>query len=307
MALSELYAQSTESENKEMKNSLLLMISLFVLLVSCKKKSSRVIDSPQQGEITMEVDESFASVSEALTNRYMALYPSTKINLKIKKEDLAFLDLLEGKARVIVMSRDLSEGEKRAYKKETSLDWLPAKFAADAVVFIVPKDSPRETISVEEIKKILNNSQKDIIFDGTNSSNLNFVAQKINITPDKLQFSIINGNKNLVEQLNKFPDKIGAIGLNTLSRPYDPEAELLRNSVKVLKVVENNKSYEPRLENLKDMSYPFTRVLYFLTNERYFGLGNGFIRFSCTQLGQIVVSKEGLQPYHLFKREVQMR
>ena len=307
MALSELYAQSTESENKEMKNSLLLMISLFVLLVSCKKKSSRVIDSPQQGEITMEVDESFASVSEALTNRYMALYPSTKINLKIKKEDLAFLDLLEGKARVIVMSRDLSEGEKRAYKKETSLDWLPAKFAADAVVFIVPKDSPRETISVEEIKQILNNSQKDIIFDGTNSSNLNFVAQKINTTPDKLQFSIINGNKNLVEQLNKFPDKIGAIGLNTLSRPYDPEAELLRNSVKVLKVVENNKSYEPRVENLKDMSYPFTRVLYFLTNERYFGLGNGFIRFSCTQLGQIVVSKEGLQPYHLFKREVQMR
>ena len=307
MALSELYAQSTESENKEMKNSLLLMISLFVLLVSCKKKSSRVIDSPQQGEITMEVDESFASVSEALTNRYMALYPSTKINLKIKKEDLAFLDLLEGKARVIVMSRDLSEGEKRAYKKETSLDWLPAKFAADAVVFIVPKDSPRETISVEEIKQILNNSQKDIIFDGTNSSNLNFVAQKINSTPDKLQFSIINGNKNLVEQLNKFPDKIGAIGLNTLSRPYDPEAELLRNSVKVLKVVENNKSYEPRVENLKDMSYPFTRVLYFLTNERYFGLGNGFIRFSCTQLGQIVVSKEGLQPYHLFKREVQMR
>ena len=307
MALSELYAQSTESENKEMKNSLLLMISLFVLLVSCKKKSSRVIDSPQQGEITMEVDESFASVSEALTNRYMALYPSTKINLKIKKEDLAFLDLLEGKARVIVMSRDLSEGEKRAYKKETSLDWLPAKFAADAVVFIVPKDSPRETISVEEIKQILNNSQKDIIFDGTNSSNLNFVAQKINSTPDKLQFSIINGNKNLVEQLNKFPDKIGAIGLNTLSRPYDPEAELLRNSVKVLKVGENNKSYEPRLENLKDMSYPFTRVLYFLTNERYFGLGNGFIRFSCTQLGQIVVSKEGLQPYHLFKREVQMR
>ena len=307
MALSELYAQSTESENKEMKNSLLLMISLFVLLVSCKKKSSRVIDSPQQGEITMEVDESFASVSEALTNRYMALYPSTKINLKIEKEDLAFLDLLEGKARVIVMSRDLSEGEKRAYKKETSLDWLPAKFAADAVVFIVPKDSPRETISVEEIKQILNNSQKDIIFDGTNSSNLNFVAQKINSTPDKLQFSIINGNKNLVEQLNKFPDKIGAIGLNTLSRPYDPEAELLRNSVKVLKVVENNKSYEPRVENLKDMSYPFTRVLYFLTNERYFGLGNGFIRFSCTQLGQIVVSKEGLQPYHLFKREVQMR
>lgn len=290
-----------------MKNSLLLMISVFVLLVSCKKKPGRVIDSPQQGEITMEVDESFTSVSEALTNRYMALYPNTKINLKIKKEDFAFLDLLEGKARVIVMSRDLSDDEKEAYKKETQLDWLPAKFAADAVVFIVPKNSSRETITMDEIREELSNNKKNIIFDGTNSSNLNFVAQKLETTPDKLQFSIINGNKNLVEQLNKFPDKIGAIGLNTISRPYDPEAQDLRSSVKILKVVKDNKSYEPRVENLINMSYPFTRVLYFLTNERYFGLGNGFIRFSCTQLGQIVVSKEGLQPYHIFKREVQMR
>jgi len=77
--------------------------------------------------------------------------------------------------------------------------------------------------------------------------------------------------------------------------------------VKILKVIQNNKTYEPRVENFGNMSYPFTRVLYFLTNEKYFGLGNGFIRFSCTQLGQIVVAKEGLQPFNIFKREVQMR
>ena len=290
-----------------MKNSLIIMLAVFALLISCKKKPTKVIDSPQQGEITMKVDESFASVSEALTNRYMALYPNTKINLEIKKEDFSFLDLLEGKARVIVMSRDLSEDERRAYKRETNLDWLPAKFAADAVVFIVPKDNPRETITIDEIKNELSKENKNIIFDGTNSSNLNFVAQKLNTKPDQLKFSIINGNKNLIEQLNSFPEKIGAISLNTISRPYDPESELLRNSVKILKVIKDNKSYEPRVENLADMSYPFTRVLYFLTNEKYFGLGNGFIRFSCTQLGQIVVSKEGLQPYHIFKREVQMR
>lgn len=290
-----------------MKNSVLLIIFFFALLTSCKKKPAKLIDSPQQGEITMEVDESFASVSEALTDRYMALYPKTKINLKIKKEDFAFLDLLEGKVRVIVMSRELNESEKKAYKKETTLDWLPAKFAADAVVFIVPKNSPKETITIDEIRNELNNDKKNIIFDGTNSSNLNFVAQKLNTKPDQLRFSIINGNKNLIEQLNAFPDKIGVISLNTISRPYDPESENLKNSVKILKVVEGNKAYEPRVENLANMSYPFTRVLYFLTNEKYFGLGNGFIRFSCTQLGQIVVSKEGLQPYHIFKREVQMR
>lgn len=237
----------------------------------------------------------------------MALNPNTKINLVIKKEDLAFLDLLDNKARVIIMSRELTEKEKQGYKDKIDMEMQPAKFAADAVVFVVPKNSAKENISVEEIEKELQSDNKKIIFDGTNSSNLNFVAQKFKTTPDKLKYSIISGNKNIIEQLNKYPDKIGVISLNTISRPYDKESESLKNSVKILKVVEGGKSYEPDIINLKNMTYPFTRVLYFLTNEGYYGLGNGFIRFSCQQLGQIVVEKEGLQPYNIFKREVQMR
>ena len=287
-------------------NFQIFLISFFVLVISCKK-TDKIVDNPQLGTITVTADESFKSVSEALTERYMALNPNTKINLVIKKEDLAFLDLLDNKARVIIMSRELTEKEKQGYKEKIDMEMQPAKFAADAVVFVVPKNSTKENISVEEIEKELKSDNKKIIFDGTNSSNLNFVAQKFKTTPDKLKYSIISGNKNIIEQLNKYPDKIGVISLNTISRPYDKESESLKNSVKILKVVEGGKSYEPDIINLKNMTYPFTRVLYFLTNEGYYGLGNGFIRFSCQQLGQIVVEKEGLQPYNIFKREVQMR
>ena len=287
-------------------NFQIFLISFFVLVISCKK-TDKIVDNPQLGTITVTADESFKSVSEALTERYMALNPNTKINLVIKKEDLAFLDLLDNKARVIIMSRELTEKEKQGYKEKIDMEMQPAKFAADAVVFVVPKKSAKENISVEEIEKELQSDNKKIIFDGTNSSNLNFVAQKFKTTPDKLKYSIISGNKNIIEQLNKYPDKIGVISLNTISRPYDKESESLKNSVKILKVVEGGKSYEPDIINLKNMTYPFTRVLYFLTNEGYYGLGNGFIRFSCQQLGQIVVEKEGLQPYNIFKREVQMR
>ena len=287
-------------------NFQIFLISFFVLVLSCKK-TDKIVDNPQLGTITVTADESFKSVSEALTERYMALNPNTKINLVIKKEDLAFLDLLDNKARVIIMSRELTEKEKQGYKDKIDMEMQPAKFAADAVVFVVPKNSTKENISVEEIEKELQSDNKKIIFDGTNSSNLNFVAQKFKTTPDKLKYSIISGNKNIIEQLNKYHDKIGVISLNTISRPYDKESESLKNSIKILKVVEGGKSYEPDIINLKNMTYPFTRVLYFLTNEGYYGLGNGFIRFSCQQLGQIVVEKEGLQPYNIFKREVQMR
>lgn len=289
-----------------MKKQFILLFIFFTLIISCKK-DKKVIDDPHQGTISIAVDESFKSVSEALTERYMALNPESKINLIIKKEDLAFLDLLENKVRVIVMSRELSDKEKQGFKDKIGLEIQPAKFAADAVVFIVPKDSPKQSITMEEIKSELNSDSKKLIFDGTNASNLNFVAQELSTTPDKLKFSIISGNKNIIEEMNKYPGKIGVIGLNTISRPYDKESEDLRNSVKILPVVSDNVSYAPDIENIKSMKYPFTRVLYFLTNEAYYGLGNGFIRFSCQQLGQIVVEKEGLQPYNIFKREVQMR
>lgn len=290
-----------------MKNNFqIIIIIFFALLVSCKK-NDRVVDNPQQGTISMAVDQSFQSVSEALTQRYMSLFPNTKINLVIQKEDMAFLDLLDNKVRVIVMSRELNEKEKQAYKDKVDMEMLPAKFAADALVFIVPKNSPKESITMAEIKNELNSDDKKIIFDGTNSSNLNFIAQKLNTTPGKLKFSIINGNKNVIKQLNNFPDKIGVVSLNTISRPYDKESENLRNSIKILPVISGNQSFEPNIQNIREMNYPFTRVLYFLTNEGYYGLGNGFIRFSCQQLGQIVVSKEGLQPYNIFRREVKMR
>ena len=285
----------------------ILAILFCIILVSCSKEKKQDIDNPNKGEITIEVDESFQSVTEALTERYMALNPQTKINLVIKKEDLALLDFFERKIRVVVLSRELSAKEKETFDKKIDLPWQPAKFAADAVLFVVPKNSALESISMDDIYKELQSEDKRLIFDGTNSSNLNFVAQKFNRKPSELEFSIINGNENVVEQLKKYPDKIGVISYNTISRPFGEEAEKLRNEVKILKIKQGNKTYEPSLSNLKVMTYPFTRILYFLTNEGYYGLGNGFIRFSCTQLGQIVVEKEGLQPYNIYKREVQMR
>ena len=291
-----------------MKNRLIVfLVCIFTFLVSCKKTEKVLVDDPQQGEITVAADESFQSVTEALTQRYMALNPKTKINLVIKKEDLAFLDLLENKVRVIVMSRDLSEEEKSAYKDKIDMDILPAKFAVDAVVFVVSKNSVKQSLSMMEIADLLSSDNKSVIFDGTNSSNLNFVAQKLDKKPSELKFSIINGNKNIIDEINKHPEKIGVVSLNTISRPYDKESQELRNSVKILPVISNQKAVMPEIATIRDMSYPFSRVLYFLTNEAYYGLGNGWIRFSCQQLGQIVVQKEGLQPYNIFRREVQMR
>lgn len=275
-----------------------------LLAVSCAKSK---VDTPNKGEITVVADEAFRNVSEALTERYMAHYPETRLNLTFKKEDLAFVDLLQKKARVIVFSRELTANEKKLYEQMVDLPLQPAKFAGDAVVFIVSRNDPRSSISVEALKRELLSDDKNMIFDGPNASNFNFVAQKLKLEPQQLKYSLIRGNEEIVKQIGRFPGSIGVVSLNTLSNPYSKKAQALREQVKILSVEDRNTTYEPSLENIRHMKYPFTRILYFLTNEGYFGLGNGFIRFSCSQKGQIVVSKEGLQPYNIYRREVMMR
>lgn len=290
-----------------MRNSIKIIILFFlsIVAVGCKKEDKS--PSYHKGEMTILTDESFKSVTEALAEGYMINYPETKIKVVTKKEDLGFLDLLHDKARIVVMSRDLSPEEIKTYEEQVDLKFLPAKFAADAVIFVVPKNSPKESISMQEIEQGMQSDDKKFIFDGTNASNLNFVAQKLKKQPKDLKFSIIPGNKDIIEELNKYPDKIGVIGLNTFSRPYDKESEKLRDLVKILPVEYKGKLYNTDFENLRKMNYPFTRVLYFLTNEGNFNIANGFIRYSCTQLGQMIVQKEGLQQYNLYRREVQMR
>ncbi|MCJ8153576.1 substrate-binding domain-containing protein [Chryseobacterium sp. SSA4.19] len=290
-----------------MKNNFKIIILFFLGLIVMNCKNEDKTPSYHRGEMTILTDESFKSVTEALADGYMINYPETKIKVATKKEDLGFLDLLKDKTRIIVMSRDLSPAEIKSYEEQVDLKFLPAKFAADAVVFIVPKSSSKESISMEEINKAMLSDNQEFIFDGANSSNLNFVAQKLKKQPKDLKYSVIPGNKNIIEELNKYPDKIGVIGLNTFSRPYDKESEQLKSMVKILPVEYKGKQYTPDPENLRTMNYPFTRILYFLTNEGNFNLANGFIRYSCTQLGQMIVQKEGLQPYNLYRREVQMR
>jgi len=76
--------------------------------------------------------------------------------------------------------------------------------------------------------------------------------------------------------------------------------------IKILPVSDGNGHVLPELQNLKNQKYPFTRMLYFLTNEGYFEVSKGLIRYSCTDIGQKIVAKNGLQPFNLYKRYVKI-
>jgi phosphate transport system substrate-binding protein len=61
-------------------NRIFLFVIVTFFLYSCNnKKEEYSTDAPNRGEITIQFDDSFSNVVEALTYRYMKFYPETKI------------------------------------------------------------------------------------------------------------------------------------------------------------------------------------------------------------------------------------
>ena len=288
-----------------MVNKILIWILGSILLFSCNEKNSKKeANLYNKGEITLQYDDAYVNIADALSYRYEQAYPETKIKLSVNKEDKALENLLNRKVDLVIMSRDLTEKERKYWDINMQIPWQPSFFAADAVCFVVNKNNPKEFITLEEIKELILSEEKRLIIDGKNTSNFNAIIQKLNIDESKTYFSPIKGNNNIIKNLDKYPNHIGVISYNTINTP-NREDESKKN-IKILPIKVNSSLILPNKKTLKSQEYPLTKLLYFITREEKFGLANGFIRYSCTSIGQKIVSKEGLQPYFLFPRTVKI-
>ena len=80
--------------------------------------------------------------------------------------------------------------------------------------------------------------KKNFDFDGANTSNTDYIAEKLKIDPAKMQYSSLKSNEEIIQNLTKFPGHIGVISLNTISRPYDEKAKELRSKIKILNITD---------------------------------------------------------------------
>lgn len=285
-----------------MKRFVFWMVLAFVF-VSCSN-NSKPDSNYHNGTVTFAIDPSLYDVVKGLTYRYTKVYPNAHIKIDTVPERVGLKGLLEGKYQTIAMARPLTKLETLGYKQATRNNPVPAFFGADALVFIVPKGASLDSISYQQVKSMLTNGSKKFLINGPNSSNTDYLIQTLHLKPNQLQYVAMKSDLEVIDMLPKYKGHVGIIGLNTISRPFGSEAEKLRAKIKILAVVKDGKSYLPQRENLRPNLYPFTRLLYFLTTESGFGIAKGVFRYSGSQVGQLIVEHNGLQPYYLYPRQV---
>ncbi|QMU27001.1 PstS family phosphate ABC transporter substrate-binding protein [Adhaeribacter radiodurans] len=294
----------------------LLILPMLVAGIFACNREGKIEDTPTSGTIKISVDEAFAPIIDSHVYAFQKFYKYAKVNASYKSEAETVKDLLQDSARLIVISRPLTDDEKKVFEQQKIIPRI-TKIAVDGVALITHPSNPDTTFTMEEVRTIfsgkvtswrqLNPSSKlsdiTIVFDNAGSSTARYITDSvINKQPLPKKIFAAKTNKALVDYVAQNPNALGVIGVNWISDFDDSTSIGFLRKIKVA-AVSNNPDKEvteafvqPFQGYLAQKSYPLRRNVYIVSREARAGLGTGFASFVAGDKGQRIILKSGLVP-----------
>jgi phosphate transport system substrate-binding protein len=287
------------------KNISALALSLMVL-ASCGEDKSvpKVTDTPSSGVLNISVDETYKPIMDEEIKVFTNTYPDAKINVSYKPEAEAIQDYLEGKSKLIIVSRELTEKENE-YCLTNKIVPSSLILAKDAIAIVLNKDSKDSTFTKSQLKELIAGGQakeRTIVFDNVGSSTLKFINDSLmkGAALGKNIFAA-KGNEEVIQYVMKNPEAIGFVGLSYVSDTIDSTAEKFTTKIKIAGVLNDStlQYYQPYQAAIALKLYPFVRKMTYIKNETYQGLASGFSNFLAYDKGQLILGKARLVPMRM--------
>ncbi len=261
-------------------------------------------DTMTSGTIDISVDETFKPIIQEQLKVFDSSFPEAHINVHYKPESECLKDLLDEKARLILVTRQLTAPEKSVYEQKKILT-QSLELAQDAIAVIVNPAAEDSMLSVTQLKGILTGQYKTkytLVFDNQGSSTLRYITDSL-LKGEKLGPNVYaaKGNDSVVDYVAKNPNAIGLIGVSYVSDYSDANTQKFLEKVKVASVMNDSSMqfYKPYQYAIGLKLYPLTRKLYFIINESQPRLGTAFVNFLSKERGQLIFSTSGLVPMRL--------
>ena len=305
-----------------MTKHLLLAGLATMLLAGCN--SGQQLDNPSHGTITVAADESFGPLVTQLTSAYAGIYPDVKFNVVFKPEQEAINLMLKDSARIVFTTRTLNANEQAVLTK-LKIPGNATRIATDGVALIINRTNTDSLITMDELTRVFSGQITQwsqltggnqsglitLVFDNNNSSNLDFVLKKFNVTDaSKLRIFANKSNREVIDFVKENPSALGFIGVNWISDNDEPLTAELSRDLRVMGVSDKpnptsrDDYFQPfqRALGLKD--YPLRRPVYILSRETHPGLGEGLTNYVARDVGALIIEKLGLWPTTPYNREV---
>jgi len=229
---------------------------------------------------------------------YSESYPKYSLHVDGGGSGTGLIAMKDDKAELAIASREIRLEETQALE-EKGIELREAIVAYDALSIIVNPKNPIHKITLAEIKavftgkitnwKSLGGKDAPIIVytRNPNSGTYEFMKKTILLNNDYSKTSLHkNNNEEMVNAVLSEPNAIAFCGLS-----------YLKEGVRPLKVGESDRNYvKPNFQNAKDGTYPILRPLYYFYEAKNEALLSGFINFSLSHKGQVIIHKEGYVP-----------
>jgi len=272
---------------------LFLCTGLSLLLSSCDDKPQHP-DTVAKGVIDISADESYRPIIDEQLRVFDSSYPEAKITVHYKPEAECFKDYFDNKARIILVTRQLTKEEQELCAQKKIFPTSEA-LAGEGIAVVVNNESKDTVLDINALKGILTggySKKYTVVFDNQASSTLRFVTDSL-LKGEKLGANVFaaKGSGDVIDYVAKNPDAIGFVGMSYVYANEDTSAGgTFINTVKVV-AVQNEKDrefYKPYQAYVALKSYPLTRKLYYINAEGYHGLGTGFANFLGSYRGQLI-------------------
>lgn len=305
-----------------MTKNLLLICLIALSLVACS--DGEQLDNPSRGIITVAADESFGPLVTQLTSAYAGIYPNVKFNVVFKPEQEAINLMLQDSARIVFTTRTLKPNEQAVLTK-LKIPGNATRIATDGVALIVNRANTDSLITMNELTGVFSDQITQweqlkggnrtgsitLVFDNSNSSNLDFIIKTFNVTDmSKLRIFATKSNREVIEFVKKNPSALGFIGVNWISDNDEPLTAELSRDLRVMGVSDKpnptsrDDYYQPFQRALGLQQYPLRRPVYILSRETHPGLGEGLTNYVARDAGALIIEKLGLWPTIPYNREV---
>ena len=279
----------------------LLCVMPGIVALSCNDVPKHT-DTVSAGSIDISADETYKPIIDEQLKIFDSSNPDAHITVHYKSEGECFKDYFDNKARLIVVTRDLTKIEKDICEQKKV--WPSSRaLARDGIAVIVNNTSVDTFLDRDALRGILTGIYKKkftVVFDNQGSSTLQYITDSI-LKGGKLGANVfaVKGNKEVVDYVAKNPEALGFVGLGYISDNKDPAntgAFIKTIKVAAIKNDSTGEFLQPYQAYIALRSYPLTRSLYFINSESYRGLGSGFAEFLASQRGQLIFFHAHLFP-----------
>lgn len=334
-----------------MKLRVLTKIALSLLLatgvVSCAKVKR---GEYAKGSATIFCDDGFKNVLDEEISVFEYSYPQSSIIPFYVSEQDAIDTLLADGTQAIIVTQELSKEQKDYIRKKNKRVVKTHCIAVDAVALITNKGNRVNSLSMDEIKDILNGkitkwsqlagndtTSIKIVFDNPGSSTISYMKEKFlpegkKISDNPNAFAQ-KDNAQVFDVVKNDPNALGIISVSWLGDELelaknvpveerysgyenhnDTVATNLTTEVNVVKVSNPTEAnnfdpvgYKPYQVYINSGEYPLFRKVYMISTASNSTVIHSFYTFVTGFVGQKIISKTGILPYHMNPRVVELK